>query len=603
MACKRSGVQFPLSPFKKGLSVKMPDLVKAVNLMDSTTEIDLDELLKDVVVPAKGGTGSASMPDSQNFSFNDDSKTVFPEIKTGGISKDTMFSNAPEAIGERRRDASEVDLALTGFEKIEKFYEDKPHTLFDSSEFYKTVLKGEGENAQRLHTALTKFLTATDPKDRGVFKQQVESAYWNFVSEMVTKIASAKASKEKQYAVRYGLVLPTLLTTSQKDLFAKIIDENSYCEAVYYLDEWFREIGCGKISPSATDEVKVSKKDDNSRFNQLLEKAKGKFQTAENLLRAKSEEISRFEDSIKQYISEIFSHDIKGNISGVKTVYSESQKQQIGQVNERLKKLLNLDKELQRFYEEYKEADADVRSLREKADATGGEATNVSGATGEYDTVRQMAKMTCGRKGNHFPILSREYFRSTSNDVGTRENVLRELRWIESIDVQAYCRQYKNQLNRIPPFVILLPTYGDIGFCWEPFDRYNRVTSRGRIAIPMYPKSLRVSLLMAIADLRWQVAKEKASYYWMEEGLTGNYYQWFQNQKLKGDIKEYFIQDYITWMVKESEGIQKVDKEVREVFWRYMPFSDAVKAKLKDRALVYQELCQRDLNRQMSDGY
>ena len=108
---------------------------------------------------------------------------------------------------------------------------------------------------------------------------------------------------------------------------------------------------------------------------------------------------------------------------------------------------------------------------------------------------------------------------------------------------------------------------------------------------------------MATADLRWQVAKEKASYYWMEEGLTGNYYQWFQNQKLKGDIKEYFIQDYITWMIKESEGIQKLDKEVREVFWRYMPFSDSVKAKLKDRALVYQELCQRDLNRQMSDGY
>ena len=56
-------------------------------------------------------------------------------------------------------------------------------------------------------------------------------------------------------------------------------------------------------------------------------------------------------------------------------------------------------------------------------------------------------------------------------------------------------------------------------------------------------------------------------------------------------------------MIKESEGIQKLDKEVREVFWRYMPFADSIKAKLKDRALVYQELCQRDLNRQMSDGY
>ena len=569
--------------------------------MDSTTEIDLDELLKDVVMPS-GDTSVQPPPVSSGFDFDVGQRAPFPDIKAGGLSRDTMFSMAPEARGEEKRDPSQPDLTLTHFEKVEKFFSDTPHTLFDTAEFYKAVLKGEGENAQRLHTSLTKFLTTTDPKDRTVFRQQVESAYWNLVSDMVMKIASGKSSKEKQYAVRYGLVLPTLLTTEQKDMFAKVIDENKYCEAVYYLDEWFREIGIGKINPSATDEVKISKRDDNSRFNQLLEKAKGKLQTADNLLRAKSEEISRYEDSIKQQIDSMFSHDMLANFSNVKSPYSESQKQQIMQINERLKKLLNFDKELQNCISDYKEADADVRSLREKADASGGITTNMSGAEGEFDTVKQMAKMTCGRKGNHFPILSREYFRSSSKELGTRENILREMKWLEDIDVQAYCRQYKNQLNRIPPFVILVPTYGDIGFCWEPFDRYNRVTSRGRIVIPMYPKSLKVSLLMATADLRWQVAKEKASYYWMEEGLTGNYYQWFQNQKLKGDIKEYFIQDYITWMIKESEGIQKLDKEVREVFWRYMPFSDPIKAKLKDRALVYQELCQRDLNRQMSDG-
>lgn len=569
--------------------------------MDSTTEIDLDELLKDVVMPS-GDTSVQPPPVSSGFDFDVGQRAPFPDIKAGGLSRDTMFSMAPEARGEEKRDPSQPDLTLTHFEKVEKFFSDTPHTLFDTAEFYKAVLKGEGENAQRLHTSLTKFLTTTDPKDRTVFRQQVESAYWNLVSDMVMKIASGKSSKEKQYAVRYGLVLPTLLTTEQKDMFAKVIDENKYCEAVYYLDEWFREIGIGKINPSATDEVKISKRDDNSRFNQLLEKAKGKLQTADNLLRAKSEEISRYEDSIKQQIDSMFSHDMLANFSNVKSPYSESQKQQIMQINERLKKLLNFDKELQNCISDYKEADADVRSLREKADASGGITTNMSGAEGEFDTVKQMAKMTCGRKGNHFPILSREYFRSSSKELGTRENILREMKWLEDIDVQAYYRQYKNQLNRIPPFVILVPTYGDIGFCWEPFDRYNRVTSRGRIVIPMYPKSLKVSLLMATADLRWQVAKEKASYYWMEEGLTGNYYQWFQNQKLKGDIKEYFIQDYITWMIKESEGIQKLDKEVREVFWRYMPFSDPIKAKLKDRALVYQELCQRDLNRQMSDG-
>jgi hypothetical protein len=89
----------------------------------------------------------------------------------------------------------------------------------------------------------------------------------------------------------------------------------------------------------------------------------------------------------------------------------------------------------------------------------------------------------------------------------------------------------------------------------------------------MYPKDLRSAIIIAMADLRWQVAKEKAQHYWMEEGLTGNYFMWFESQKLRGDVKEYFIQDYLLWINKESEGTQKLNREVRGIFWRYMPFS------------------------------
>jgi hypothetical protein len=34
-----------------------------------------------------------------------------------------------------------------------------------------------------------------------------------------------------------------------------------------------------------------------------------------------------------------------------------------------------------------------------------------------------------------------------------------------------------------------------------------------------------------------------------------------------------------------------------------MPFSQAIKEKLRDRSYTYQDLYQRDLNRAMSDGY
>jgi hypothetical protein len=214
-----------------------------------------------------------------------------------------------------------------------------------------------------------------------------------------------------------------------------------------------------------------------------------------------------------------------------------------------------------------------------------------------------MVKMTIGRQGNHYPLLTSEYFHCMPSDVAYRENVLATMAWIESIDPEAFCRSYRNRLNRIVPYVVLVPTYGDYGMCWEPFDRFNRATSRGRIAVPMYPKNLQAAILCAVGDLRWQVAKEKASYYWMEEGLTGNYYQWFQKMKLKGDLKDAFISDYIIWVTKESEGTQKLDKEVRGVFWRHMPFSQPVKEKLKTRSFTYQELYQRDVNRTLSDGY
>ncbi len=151
--------------------------------------------------------------------------------------------------------------------------------------------------------------------------------------------------------------------------------------------------------------------------------------------------------------------------------------------------------------------------------------------------------------------------------------------------------------------MIIVPAYGERGICWEPFEKYNRATSRGRVAIPLFPKNLRVAVISAAADLRWQVAKEKAQHYWMEEGLTGRYYQWFTEKKLRGDVKEYFIQDYILWITKESEGTQKMERGSRSVFWRYVPFPDELRERLRQRGFVYNELYKKDVNRSLSDGY
>jgi hypothetical protein len=514
----------------------------------------------------------------------------------------TVFSE-DSASAEDSGDDQGVDLSSGGFPEVTKRFEAAPHSFFSDPGYYKTALGGEGDIAQRVHTILQKYLTTKDPKDRSVFRQQFITPFWDFLLN-VAKKTPGKLPPPKRFLLRFALLHPTFINAETRDFFSKLVVENEMNQPVYYIDEWLKAVGTGVVRPSTTDEVKVARNNTNLRMQQLLEKATGKLDGAKALLRAKDQERTNLESILQSKISIIMEHFPLTGMEDINACYSEAQKRTFSEIHEIIKGLIKTDHDLDMFVRDYYQAEADVNTLRDKVEEEGGAMTvDIAAIDTEFDTIRQMAKLTIGRQGNHFPVLTGEYFHCGPNDVGFRENVLTMLSRIESIDPEAFCRAYKNRLNRIVPYVILIPTYGDLGICWEPFDRFNRATSRGRIVIPMYPKNLYLAVLSAVADLRWQVAKEKASYYWMEEGITGNYYQWFAAQKLKGDVKEYFIQDYITWMTKEAEGIQKLDKEVRGTFWRYLPFSKDVKEKLRNRSYVYQELYQRDVNRSMSDGY
>ncbi|MDR0472100.1 MAG: hypothetical protein LBH43_00250 [Treponema sp.] len=510
---------------------------------------------------------------------------------------------ADEAGGaEGEADAgSPIDSA--GFPEITKRFENFSHNAFEEPEYYKTVLANEGDKAQRIHGILQKLLGTKDPKDKGVFRQQFIPAFWDFLAGVAQK-APGKLPASKKYLLRFGVLHPTMLKEDTRELFGKIIVENDLDQPVYYVDEWYKAVGTGTIRNSSTDEVNTGKSNVSAKLKQLFEKANGKLDGAKNLLKAKSEERLMLEKNLNDCYRVILERFPAHGLTDINVCYSDAQKRTFSDIQEILKALLRTDHDLEIFFRDYHVAEGDLSVLKSKIEADGGDVEVDTGAVDtEFNTVRQMVKMTIGRQGNHFPLLTSEYFRSMPNEIGTRENVISILAWIESIDPEAFCRLYKNRSNRIVPYVVLLPTYGDYGMCWEPFDRYNRATSRGRIAVPMYPKNLHLAVLYAVGDLRWQVAKEKASFYWMEEGITGNYYQWFQKMKLKGDLKETFIEDYITWMTKESEGTMKLDKELRGTFWRYMPFSQPVKEKLKTRSFTYQELYQRDVNRSMSDGY
>jgi hypothetical protein len=523
--------------------------------------------------------------------------------------KNNSGQNVIAARADGQPDSEEVSAspAKGGFPPIEKFLEETGHKAFDDPSYYKTVLSAGGDLAQRLHGIFQKYVTTKDPKDKAIFRQQIISVFWEFMGKIAQELVG-NVSTSKKYLLRFGILHPNLLNAEAKEFFSKIQEESDLGQPVYYLDEWIKMIGLGRIKCSATDEAKPSGGQGkmSAHLQVLREKAQGKIEGAQGMLRSKNTERVEFENKLFEAAKQLTHHSHYEIFLEIFDRYTEEQRHKFIEIQDCIRSLSKIDRETAAYMKDLEQSCDDLQILNEKLEAAGAAesgSVDLEAINTEFASIRQMAKMTIGRQGNAFPILTSEFFHSAPNSVGFRENVIKQLAWIESVDAEAFIRFYKNKPSRIVPFVILLPAYGDFGMCWEPFDKSNRATSRGRIAVPMYPKNLVLALLSAVGDMRWQVAKEKASAYWMEEGLTGNYYQWFQTQKLKGDVKSYFIQDYIIWMTKESEGTQKLDKDVRSTFWRYMPFTQSIKEKLKDRNLTYQELYQRDKNRAMSDGY
>jgi hypothetical protein len=505
-----------------------------------------------------------------------------------------------EEVHVEKKGPEEVDLSKKSFD-VQTTFEEKPKPYFRDKNYYKNLLADQGETGRRVHQLLTQFATAKDPKDRSIFRARLNTAYWELAARIAVRI-SPNMPIQKRLLLRFGILSPTLISTEQRDVISRIIYENKTDEPIHYQDEWLTMIAQGSARPSATDEVKKARQDNNQKTVEIVEKRRGQRQAELSLLQNKIGQLVELESNLANRVQTILRHHTRPEFGGLKDTFSPEQRDAISQVNTILRQLSNLDRDIGSSYRTLENMDEELRDLQDKAD--GVDLSVDSGVvTSEFQSLRQMSKMCVGRQGNHFPILMKQYFRPNIREICTRENVINAMAKVESLDSGVFERTFKGQTSRIVPYVLILPNYGDSGICWEPFERFNRASSRGRVALPMFPKDVEYAVISALADLRWQVAKEKAQHYWMEEGITGRYYQWFSEQRLRGDVKDYFIRDYTLWITKESQGTQKLEREVRGIFWRLMPFPQPIKDSLKNRGFVYGELYKKDINISMSDGY
>jgi hypothetical protein len=495
-----------------------------------------------------------------------------------------------------------VDLTRKGFETVKELT-GAPQPYFRDKDYYRKVLSGEGDIAKRTHELLTAFVNATDPQDKSLHRGRLVPAYWELLAS-ATKSIGATMPVFKRLLFRFGLLTPAILTEEQRTLISSTAIENKTGEPIHYVDEWLARIGRGEISPSAVDEVKQAKRTDDQKTIERIEKLEGQRTAEINLLRSKIAALDELEGELLRSAGLLAKHDIRDDLGGLKACLNAPQRAALPRIVELLRSISSQDKDMSSSYRSVDAMTEELEALKRKADGIDTSSmVDTRVLVNELGSVRQMHKLCCGRQGNHFPVLYQQYFRAVPKEIGIRENVINLMAKVETLDPSLFLRTFKGQETRIVPHVILLPCYGDIGICWEPFERKNRSSSRGRMALPMFPKDISYSVLFALGDLRWQVAKEKAQHYWMEEGITGKYYQWFDSTKQKGDVKEAFIRDYVLWLTKESEGMQKLEREVRGIFWREMPFPANIKEFLKNRGFVYAELFKKDQNRAASDGY
>ncbi len=481
--------------------------------------------------------------------------------------------------------------------------------LFNSlpESFMKKVLKDENEEiVEHLLAVKEQFEKETDKDTKVAFKERLTTAFWNLYMAIGQRLTD-RSPREKRLFLRFGILdLKYLTQDEQKLILSQPFDDKDPEDTVFYVDEWLISILKGQIKPSVIDEA--TRKPGKS----MDEAQQAKYERTAGLLDATKqnyfntvEKRKLQEEALLSLANMISSHQTDPLFNASDT-YNDEQLKKMDDLSDILRELKKIDRELsiskKSYYENY-ENQKELEAVLMESKGHEGYTVDSHTAESELGALRQMTKMCIGRQGNHFPILLSSFIPKETLEYNFKQLTYKRMKEIETMDYSIFERTFRQQTHRIPPYIILTPGYGNYGICWEPYDKYNKATSKGRLAVPIFSRNPKLSVVIALGDFRWQVAKEMAGYHWMDEGLTARYYTYLDTNKIKGDIKTHFINDYMLWIIKEAEGIQKLDnQDVRYIFWRFVPFPDKIKEDLSNRGFYYSDLYKKELSYRMTKG-
>ena len=221
-------------------------------------------------------------------------------------------------------------------------------------------------------------------------------------------------------------------------------------------------------------------------------------------------------------------------------------------------------------------------------------------------------KVSFGRISTYCPVFTGDALLKDLNEsLVTLTSVTKVFNHIRKIDFTAFYRELLDEKNyevmgkepihlEFLPDVILMPNAGTRGIMWQEIEgRYRN--SHGRMIVSIFHmEDLDATLTRLTGDFRWELCKTMQGASWNDVGdpsLTSEYFDYIQFyrknnyltadakekiktalQRSRNSYKEMFIRDYITWIMFEGEGSARLNKVVRDILFKYCPFSKEVLA-------------------------
>ncbi len=236
----------------------------------------------------------------------------------------------------------------------------------------------------------------------------------------------------------------------------------------------------------------------------------------------------------------------------------------------------------------------------------------------EYEVknfISTNSKLVSGSPMSYFSVLTKYHIIAPSlKDLFlTREKISAELNRLLAIDFSAFYREiiYNDEKAKILkefiminvyPNIILMPSVGNKGMLWQELEDPRKKNTPARITLPILCTGDLFSMLIeAVGAFRWEIQKTILGHDYNNVGMPSltseyiDYIQFYQKnrelteeqkEKIKLDFKNFrddrskFVHDYSIWIKYESQGILKLNKIVRNIMYRYVPFSKGIRENL-----------------------